>query len=150
MRLSRSVCLLSSVAGRGRVQFAGVPGAVLSGFAQMPLVEWVVESSGSLVFCPLDLLREPRRMALEAGVLGADRLRLHVTGVGLKLSGDEGADRHQYDRLTTIRIVARHGRNHRLLYGDFIPPVLPFVVRLCRKSYKPEEGFQAKVYNPTC
>jgi hypothetical protein len=69
----------------------------------------------------MDGIGNARRAWLYGSVVGTDQLRFRVTGTSLKLSGDEGTDRHQRDRLTAIRTVARHGRHLRLQCVDSTP-----------------------------
>lgn len=64
-------------------------------------------------------------MSLEDGVLGADWLWLDVTGTHLKFSGDEGADRNQYDRVPTMGTVARHA-DHRPVPHSELPETALF------------------------
>ena len=58
--------------------------------------------------------RQSRWLSLREWIVGSNQVRLDVTGASLTFARDEGADRHQHDRLATMRAVARHARHLRL------------------------------------
>jgi hypothetical protein len=64
-------------------------------------------------------VRQSRWLSLREWIVGTDQIRLDVTGASLTFARDEGADRHQHDRLNIIRTVARYAPHLRLPYAGF-------------------------------